>query len=162
TAREQFLADIPESAKSWADTHLARLHREYKATAGDDLKQMIQLVVAVAARGDAVIVGRGAGFLLPPQSTVHARVGAPLEARDAYFAQWLRMTRAEAAVEVQERDDRRAKFLSRTLGCNPDDATGYDVIVNSQRLGIESAAQFIGWAVRTKQQFIELHEPEQP
>jgi hypothetical protein len=31
--------------------------------------------------------------------------------------------------------------------------------VNSTRLGVEGAAQFIGWAVRTKQQFAELAEP---
>ena len=33
------------------------------------------------------------------------------------------------------------------------------VLVNSTRLGIESAAQIIGWAVRTKQQFAELGAP---
>ena len=31
--------------------------------------------------------------------------------------------------------------------------------VNSDRLGVEAAAQFIGWAVRTKQMFAELAEP---
>ena len=38
-------------------------------------------------------------------------------------------------------------------------ATAYDIVVNSGRLGVEGAAQFIGWAVRTKQQFVDLVGP---
>ncbi len=84
-----------------------------------------------------MIVGRGAGFLLPTETTVHVRVVAPIESRVAYFAQWLRLTREEAAAEVQARDDRRAQFLTRTLGRDPADSTGYDMMVNVERLGIE-------------------------
>ena len=122
---------------------------------------MIELVLAVAARGDAVIVGRGAGFLLPAETTVHVRVVAPLESRVAYLAQSLRLTREEAAAEVRARDDRRAEFLQATIGRDPADPTGYDAVVNADRLGIEGAAQFIGWAVRTKQMFAEIKESEE-
>jgi cytidylate kinase len=106
-----------------------------------------------------VIVGRGAGFLLPAETTVHVRVVAPLESRVAYLAQELRLTRPEAAEEVRARDERRANFLDRILALNLSDLTAYDAVVNSDRLGAEGAAQFIGWAVRTKQMFAELTEP---
>jgi cytidylate kinase len=161
TACEQLLSDLPNAAVVWANLHFARLQREQKWTADTDTAGMIRLLLAVAARGDAVIVGRGAGYLLPPETTLHARVVAPVEARIAYFAQWLRLNREEAAAEVRARDDRRTKFLARILGRNPADATGYDVVVNAGRLGIEAAAQFIGWAVRTKQMFAELRESDE-
>ena len=132
------------------------MRAKQKLTADPDTLAMIELVLAVAARGDAVIVGRGAGFLLPPETTVHVRVVAPFEARVAYFAQSLRMTREEAAAEVRARDDRRAKYLTATLGRDAADPTGYDAVVNANRLGIEGAAQFIQWAVRTKQMFAEM------
>ncbi len=156
TARAQLLADVPDAAKAWADTHLARLQTERKLTPDPDTAGMIRLLLAVAARGDTIIVGRGAGYLLPRESTLHVRVVAPLESRVAYFAQWLRLSHSEAAVEVEARDERRAKFLARTLARDPNDATGYDLVVNAGRLGIEPAAQLIGWGVRTKQQFAEL------
>ena len=54
-------------------------------------------------------------------------------------------------------DHRRAQFVA-TLGGDPSDATGYDLVVNAGRLGIEGAAQYIGWAVRTKQMFAEIRE----
>jgi hypothetical protein len=158
TARAQLLADVPEGAQQWAEAHLARLQRDRKLTPDPETAGMIKLLLSVAARGDAVIVGRGAGDLLPPETTVHVRVVAPLESRVTYFAQWLRLSRPEAAAEVEARDERRAKFLSRTLGKDANDPTGYDVVVNAGRLGVEATAQFIGWAVRTKQMFAELRE----
>lgn len=83
---------------------------------------------------------------------------APLPSRVAYLAQRLRLSREDAAAEVCARDERRAKYLTATLGRDPADPTGYDAVVNSDRLGIEGAAQFIGWAVRTKQMFAEIRE----
>jgi cytidylate kinase len=160
TAREQFQAEIPPAAAAWANNQMAKLSREQRLTMESDTAAMIHLLLAVAARGDAVIVGRGAGFLLPTATTLHARVVAPWEARVAYFAQWLRMNREEAAAEVRARDDLRAKFLTRILGRNPSDLSAYDVVVNAGRLGIETSAQFIVWAVRTKEMFAELHQQD--
>jgi cytidylate kinase len=159
-ACEQLSSDLPATAKSWASLHFTRIKREQKHTNDPDTARMIKLLLTVAARGNAVIVGRGAGYLLPAESTLHARVIAPLESRVAYFAQWLRLNRDDAAAEVRARDQGRSKFLSSFLGRNPADSTNYDLVVNSSRLGIEAAAQFIGWAVRTKQMFAELKESD--
>jgi cytidylate kinase len=156
TARQQLLAEVPSSAKAWVEGHFARLQLNQKLAADPDTLAMVRLVLAVAARGDAVIVGRGAGFLLPVESTVHVRIIAPFERRVAYFAQALRLSREEAAAEVKARDDRRAEYLMRTLNRNPADPTGYDAVVNADRLGVEGTAQFIAWAIRTKQMFDEI------
>jgi cytidylate kinase len=161
TAREQLLAEIPVSARAWADAHFTRLQLNQNLASDPDTTAMVRLLLAVAARGDAVIVGRGAGFLLPVESTVHVRVVAPFEKRVAYFAQSLRLSREEAAVEVRARDQRRAEFLKRTLNRDLADPTGYDVVVNADRLGLEGAAQFIAWAVRTKQMFDEIRSADE-
>ena len=159
TARAQLLADVPANARQWVESQLVRLQRAIPPNAGTDELKFLRLVLAVAARGNAVIVGRAAGFILPAETTIHARIIAPLDARVAYMAQALRLTRPEAVEEVRARDERRALFLDRTLGLDPADLTAYDMVVNSDRLGIEGAAQFVGWAVRTKQMFAELAEP---
>jgi cytidylate kinase len=159
TARAQLHADLTPDARAWADAHLTHLLRDRGLTADSATLPVVRTVLAVAARGQAVIVGRGAGFVLPAELTLHARVVAPLDARIAYMAQHLRLTRREAADEVRARDERRARFLDAALATDPADLTAYDLVVNSDRLGAEAAAQFLGWAVRTKQQFAELAEP---
>ena len=159
--RAQLLAVVPDAALEWAESHLSNL-RNGGHLVGDDPQtvEMFRLILTVAARGDAVIVGRGAGFVLPPESTVHVRVVSPFEARVSYMAQWLRLSREEAAAEVRARDEHRARFLKAALRRDPNDPTAYDAVVNATRLGIEATAQFIGWAVRTKQQFAELAEDQ--
>lgn len=162
TARAQLLADVPPDSLRWADAQLAHLQNERGLNADGDTLRLVRLVLTVAARGSAVIVGRAAGFLLPRATTVHARVISPLDARVAYMAQELRLTRPEAVEEVRARDERRAAFLDQTLAMDVADPTAYDVVVNSDRLGIEGAAQFVGWAVRTKQMFAELSDAPSP
>lgn len=159
TARAQLLADVPADAQRWADAQLAHLQRDHRLNADDDALRLVRLVLTVGARGNAVIVGRAAGFVLPRETTVHARIVAPLDVRVAYMAQEMRLTRPEAVEEVRARDERRTAFLDRTLALDVADPTAYDVVVNSDRLGVEGAAQFVGWAVRTKQMFAELAEP---
>jgi cytidylate kinase len=160
TARAQLLADVPADAQRWADAQLAHLQRDRGLNAGGDALRLVRILLTVAARGSAVVVGRAAGFMLPPETTVHVRIIAPLDARVAYIAQELRLTRPEAVEEVRARDERRALFLDQTLAADPADLGAYDVVVNSDRLGVEAAAQFVGWAVRTKQMFAEIETPE--
>ena len=50
--------------------------------------------------------------------------------------------------------------MKRTLNRDPADPTGYDLIVNADRLGLEGAAQFIAWAIRTKQMFDEIRSAD--
>jgi cytidylate kinase len=156
TGRAQLFAEVPSGAKAWADRHLARLQREGQLNSEPDTTALARLVLVTAARGDTVIVGRGAGFLLPPETTLHARVVAPFEARVSFMAQLLRLSREDAAAEVRNRDTRRENFLTRTLLREMNESIDYDVVVNSGRLGIEAAAQVVGWALRTKQQFAEI------
>ncbi len=158
-ARQQLLADVPADAQRWADAQLAHLQRDHGLNAEGDALRLVRLVLAIGARGNVVIVGRAAGYLLPRETTVHARIISPLDTRVAYMAQELRLTRPEAVEEVRARDERRAAFLDRTLALDVSDLTAYDVVVNSDRLGVEGAAQFVGWAVRTKQMFAELATP---
>lgn len=159
TGRVQIASELSEKSRAWVEARYRKLTAERGLRTEPETENLIRLVLAVAARGDAVIVGRGAGFLLPSETTLHVRIVSTLDSRVNYLAQALRMTREEAAEEVRTRDDRRARYLTRSLLCNPSDLTVYDLIVNSGRLGVEGAAQFIGWAVRTKQQFVDLVGP---
>ena len=88
-----------------------------------------------------MILGRGAGHVLPVATTLHVRVIAPAEDRVAYFADWLRLPPGEAAAEVNLRDRRRERFLSALT--DPSDPTAFDLIVNSSRLGEAAAADLI-------------------
>ncbi len=150
-ARTALLAGVAAGAQHWADAQLSRLGRERVLAVGPAVDEVARLLLTVAARGEAVLVGRGAGFLLPAETTIHVRIVAPLDQRVGYMGQWLRLTREEAAAEVNARDQRRSAFLTHLLGRDLSESHAYDLVLNSSRLGEEACADLIVQAVRAKQ-----------
>lgn len=150
-ARADMLAEIPESAREWATRRFAEFTREHGIDAASPLGELAYLTLHLAARGDTVLIGRAAGFLLPAASTVHVRIVAPVEQRIAYLGQWLRLTHDEAAHELQSRDQRRTAMLRQLTGHDAREATAYDLVLNSDRLGLETCAELITQTVRAKQ-----------
>ena len=150
-ARADMLRDLPAGAVEWAGAVCDRVVAARRLDPAGDTAAVARLVYTLAARGEAVLVGRGAGFLLPRDSTVHVRVVAGLPERVAYLAQWLRLGDAEATEEARQRDRRRAEFLATVTDAAIDCPTNYDLVVNSGRVGVETAAELIAALVRGKQ-----------
>jgi cytidylate kinase len=135
---------------AWAEGRLRQLVEGDEATPHPSLVNLARVVLALAAQGNVVLIGRGAGNLLPHESTLHVRIVAPLPERVAYMAQWLRLTEEEAAARVRLRDDRRADFLSSHFHRQPGDVYQYDLILNSSLLGEEVCAELIAQAARAR------------
>ena len=108
------------------------------------------LLLALGASGEVILVGRGAGWLLPRASTLHVRVVAPLQDRVAYMSQWLRLTAQEAAEQVRGRDRRREDFVAAHFHGKPSDIHQYDLLLNSSLLGEDVCADLIAQAARAK------------
>lgn len=149
TARAEFLADLPPAGIAWANRQVNRLIDERKL-AEPQAVELIRLVFMVAARGETVLVGRGAGILLPTDSTLNVRIVAPLVQRIAYMGQWLRLPADEAADEVEARDRVRSAMHLALANRDPADLTQYDLVLNSGRLADGVAAELIVQAVRAK------------
>ncbi|MCS7020567.1 MAG: cytidylate kinase-like family protein [Gemmataceae bacterium] len=149
TARAQLEAELQPQAQEWLQQQRREYahHRWLVAETG----ALADLLLVIAARGEAVIVGRAAGFLLPACSTLHVRIVAPLADRVAWMAQLLRLPHSEAEREVLARESRRNRFLEKVAGVQASDVHNYDAVLNSSRLGVEATAQILGWMVRTRE-----------
>src|SRR5919107_759040 len=125
------LDNLPPAAGSWVEARLQRLQREQGLTTNPTIVDLVRLVLCLGAQGEAILLGRGAGGILPPASTLNVRLVAPLEDRIAYMSQWLRLTEEEAAEQVRKRDLRRAEFLTTHFRRRPTDVYQYDLVLNS-------------------------------
>lgn len=150
-ARADMLAEIPEPARAWAAQRFQELIQARGFDAASPLGELAYLTLHLAARGETILIGRAAGFLLPAESTVHVRIVAPTEQRMAYLGQWLRLTQDEAAHELHARDQRRREMLRQLTGRDAGDATAYDLVLNSDRLGLETCTELIIQTVQAKQ-----------
>src|SRR6478736_2094250 len=102
-ARQSVLADVPPDAVDWVTAQLERVRRDRGIDPEADGGDMPRLILSLAARGQAILVGRGAGYYLPRETSLHVRIVAPLADRIAHMADWLRLTREQAAEQVRTR-----------------------------------------------------------
>lgn len=148
--RQELLENLTSAARQWVDQNLDRLQREQHLSSQPSVLEMARIVLSLGAGGDVILVGRGAGCILPAVSTLHVRVIAPLADRVAYMAQWLRLTAEEAAEQVHVRDSRRSDFIATHFHRQPSDIYQYDLLLNSSLLGEELCAELIVQAARVK------------
>jgi cytidylate kinase len=149
-ARQEILDGLPSGGAAWADVQLNRLMQREAISSNPSIVELARVLLYLGARGEAILVGRGGGCILPPYSTLNVRLVAPPEDRVAYMTQWLRLTEDEAAEHVRRLDQRRVEFVSTHFHRNPTDVCQYDLVLNSSLLGEERCAELIVHAARSK------------
>jgi hypothetical protein len=104
---------------------------------------LTRTVSELADRGGAVIVGRGANFLVPSEKALRVRVVCPLKKRIDRYATASRLDVDAAARFVISKDKEREKFVYQLCAERSTDALSYDLIVNTADLSEHAAAQLI-------------------
>ena len=148
--RNELQEKLPVGAAEWAEQHMQRLAKEPLLGRNPAIQDLTRLVLMLGAQGNIILLGRGAGFLLPQHTTLHVRLVAPLADRIAYMSQWLRLTEQEAAEQVHKRDHRRTDFLAMHFHRKPNDVHDYDMVLNTSMLGEERCADLVAAAAKAK------------
>lgn len=114
----------------------------------DDLRSLIvEAIRETAARGDIVIVAHAASFALAGRDDLlRVFVTAPVEVRVRRIAELPELGEAGAEREVKRSDAARAGYLKRFYGVDHELPTHYDLVVNSEVMGAETAAGVIARA----------------
>ncbi len=117
----------------------------------DSYVSMLSRVISLAAfEGRVIVVGRGANLVLPPDHGLRVRVVAPRAVRMAALADREGFDPKEAASKLDEIDASRAGFVRRHFHCDPSDATLYDMVLDSARLGLNGCADLICHALELR------------
>ena len=115
------------------------------------LDHLMKVVAAIASHGNAIIVGRGANFLIPAEDRLSIRVISPLETRVNNVAKEFGVTREEAKRRVINRENRRSAFIRQSFNADVADPRNYDLVVNTQKLDMDaSLGAVIGMVVGSK------------
>jgi cytidylate kinase len=115
------------------------------------LRAVQDAVREYAARGNAVLVGRGAGAILGPDpGVVRTFMHAPKDWRIEHIAAAMRVDPKTAEAEVERMDRARAAYLRDWYGVAFGDPHQHDLCIDTSRAGEAGAAALVVAAVRSR------------
>jgi cytidylate kinase len=110
----------------------------------DEFSRVLMKVIGIIGRhGNAIIVGRGANFALPPENRFRVRIIAPLETRVNCVAKTYGVSKEEANRRVKRSESDRQAFIKKYFYSDIGDPANYDMVLNTGTLSVESAAAAI-------------------
>jgi cytidylate kinase len=138
---------LDEQAPSVVQDWLLPLREAYYAPQEAYLDHLAKLIEAIGRAGEAILVGRGAGFMLPRETTLSLRVVAPIKIRGQRLAERMGVSLRTARRAARDLDRRRAQFDRTMHRANVNDPHNFDMVLDSHSLGLEIAAEIIVHAV---------------
>ncbi len=110
-----------------------------------ELVQLTERVIAeAAAHGRIVLVGRGAQAVLAQRpDALHVYVFAPKPWRMRLAVERLGIDAADVARVIDETDRQRDQYVKTYYRRHRQDLVNYDLVVNTEKLGIDGAARLI-------------------
>ena len=126
---------IHDVLRCWLDPKLVT-HQKYVANLG-------KFVTLAACHGKVVFVGRGAQFILPPGRGVRVRAIASRRHRVAEIAERRQISTSDADAIVDSLDRGRSDFVRQHFHRDLADAHLYDLVVNTETLGLDMTVDLI-------------------
>src|SRR2546425_593167 len=103
-----------------------------------------RVIAEAAAHGRIVLVGRGAQAVLAQRpDALHVYVVAPKPWRLKLAVERLGVNPAEVDKVVDETDRQRDQYVRTYYGRQRQDVVNYDMVVNTEKLGIDGAAALV-------------------
>jgi cytidylate kinase len=138
---------LDEQAPSMVQDWLLPLREEYYAPQEAYLDHLAKLIEAIGRAGESILVGRGAGFMLPRETTLSIRTIAPMKVRAQRLAERMGVSVRTARRAARDLDRRRAQFDRTMHRANPNDPHNFDMVFDTASLSLEIAAEVVVRAV---------------
>ncbi len=110
-------------------------------------QHLFKVVGTIGKHGRAVLVGRGANFILPPDKRFRVRIIAPQEFRVNRVAEYFSVSPEEAKYRIIRTENDRRAFIRKYFHADIEDPVNYDIVINTATVGIKSAVNLIKEAV---------------
>ena len=127
----------------WITEFISNQFEQQNFTSGDFLRHLSRVVLALGHHGKAVIMGRGAQFILDPHVTLRIRTIAPLATRIAYVSQTDNLTEKEARASIARKTAERKAFCRLHFDRDVSDPEHYDLIINTASTPLQLSADFV-------------------
>lgn len=140
--KKELLEEVDEKKRSTSEKMVYDLFGRQYVTLPVYYKHLLEVVVTIGRRGKAVIVGRGANFILP--GALNVRIICDMDQRIKWEMEFEKISKKEAVKRITESDKARASFIKKLFNHDIKKAHHYDLIIRtSKNLSIYDATDMI-------------------
>lgn len=144
---ETMLETLDERGLNTLEHWIASLVQERHLWPDRYMKHLMKVIGTIGNHGRAVIVGRGANFVLPPDTRFAVRIVAPQAWRIENVAKEFSISKDEAKRRVLRTESDRRAFIRKYFNADIADPTNYDLVINTNTLKLEDAVNVISAAL---------------
>ncbi len=148
--RSVVVESVDEHGRGLIADWVAEFFEGQRMSADAYVRHLSTVLLSIAYHGRAVLVGRGACFLLDPSLTLRVRAHAPLEIRIQRVAESHNLSLDKARETVAEFDKARGDFIRKHFGREPGDCHGYDLMLDTGTIPLEACARIVSLAFRAR------------
>jgi len=139
----RILETLDEKGLSVLDDWISTLVNRRHLWPDQYLKHLMKVIGTIGEHGRAVIIGRGASFILPREVMFRVRIVAPLEIRVKNVAHEFDVPYEEARRRVLRTESDRSAFVRKYFHADITDSVNYDLVINTGTLSIDAAVEAI-------------------
>jgi cytidylate kinase len=143
----RFLETLDEKGINLLEESISAVVEEHHLWPDEYLKHLMKIIGVIGEHGRAVIVGRGANFVLGPERCLRVRVVAPATLRRKRVRKAFDLSSEECRRRLLRTESNRRAFVRKYFNADIADPLNYDLIINTAELTMEKAVAIIRGAL---------------
>lgn len=148
--RKQLIKDIDEKSRSAMDDIVhSMLNPEYVSDL-EYVKHLYNTVLSISTRGQAVILGRGANFIVPSSDCLRVLITASKHIRIQRATKYEKISKKVAIGRINKISKDRRDFISQYFRKYYTNPKHYDLIINTDFYSINATSELVIKAFRQK------------
>ena len=143
TLDEKWRSTLEDWLGDWADHHHLWID--------DFQRHLLKVIRAIGEHGNAVIVGRGAHFILSCEECLRVRLIAPDAAKISNIAGEMKVGLEEAQKHMTTIEANQRAYIRKYFNADLSDPLHYDLVINTDKLSVDDAVETIKGALHSWQ-----------
>ena len=144
------VATLDEKARSELEDWLAGFQGTHNLSEYAYLRDLKRITFAIAAHGGALILGRGASFLLPPEKRVALLFVSPLEVRVRNVMEDRGLSEKHAREHIFKVEVEHRQFAKKYFQTDILDSAHYHLVINTALVKPDTIAAVMKEVIRHK------------
>ncbi|MGD2186005.1 MAG: cytidylate kinase-like family protein [Desulfobacterales bacterium] len=144
---EKLLETLDERGLSMLEDWISSLVYDRHLWPDEYLQHLMKVIGTIGKHGRAVVVGRGANFVLPPEKRFSVRIVAPQSWRIQNVSKEFDISTEEARRRVMRTESDRRAFIRKYFNADIADPINYDLVLNTATLNVDDAVTVISSAL---------------